>query len=287
MICKFGYEKVGLFVSIKEELYREANSKKAVREYLEKCMHNADKICIKPLKNMVVSNLGLKSGDKVNCETCPKEKNPYGTVGLSLTDGNHNYCATCNHVFTELVGSQPIPIDIPIHDCNNFSIHTQLGHVKIDKIYTPSEDLDFSAIKLAENDVKICSGLRNEKGNLVDGTLLSRDMRLVPLEQKLYKWGAKTGLTNGTFKGISELEKKYLVIEIENTCRSSNFAEGGDSGSLICFNDNQFEFAAFILKGCIKEKPNMIVCYRLTDALKKCKNFTILKNVKLCIAMEN
>lgn len=86
--------------------------------------------------------------------------------------------------------------------------------------------------------MKICSGLIYKEGNLVDGTLLSRDMRLVPLEQIFYKWGATTSLTKGTFKGISEEENKSSVIEIENIHRRSNFARGGDSGSLICFSDN-------------------------------------------------
>lgn len=281
MICKFGYEKVGLFVSIKEEFYNEANLKKAVREFLEKYMPNADKIDIKPLKNRVVKNLGLKSGDSVNCEICPKNEH-YGTVGLSLTDGNHNYCATCKHVFTVCLGQ----ISTPTHDCSDFIVHTQEENVKTDKIYTPSKDLDFSAIRLVENNVKICSGLINKEGNLVDGTLLSHDMRLVPYEQIFYKWGAKTGLTKGTFKGINEEENKSSVIEIENICRKSNFAERGDSGSLICFSDNQFELAAFILTGCVEDNPNVILGYRLSDALKSCKVHPFLKKVKTCLGRE-
>lgn len=92
---------------------------------------------------------------------------------------------------------------------------------------------------------------------------------------KVYKWGAKTKLTKGTYKGsiyVKEGEQfKSRIHLLKGDPEETEFAEGGDSGSLICFEATDSlqlscESAAFIFVGkCTSDHEYFPEEYRGTE----------------------
>ncbi|CAC5417879.1 unnamed protein product [Mytilus coruscus] len=219
--------------------------------------------------------MSLKSGDKV----ANNINNIYGTVGLSLRDITHHYCVTCKHVIEDcLEASNGIPT--PEYDANEIFIKTEVGNVGTDKIYTPSHDLDFSAVRLVGNNIPISSRLRQRDGGLVNGGLFGRDMLLLPYNTLLYKWGAASGLTTGRYIGRREQIDQPPLFTIQSESPEV-FAIGGDSGSLVCYSTNGFEIAAIILTGRLENDEDLFVGYKLKDALESCT--MISPDIRECI----
>lgn len=258
MICEFGYEKrkngheiCKLFVSIKKpehEIY--------VNHYLRTYLPDASNIEIVEFKEIQIAvNMALKSGDTVD------QNSSYGTVGLCLTDGSHYFCATCKHV-------------VNISNINNANViirNSQGEAFATDNLLVPSNDLDFMAIRLTNQSTPIQKGLKNQFSRFVRGIIFGNDMML-PHKHHVYKWGASSRLTNGNFSRIREGRNLFATVEIE-CFENTSFTLPGDSGSLICYSADGFEFAAFILIGHAMNDDTLIYGYKLEDAMKECRKY--------------
>ncbi|CAC5397125.1 unnamed protein product [Mytilus coruscus] len=142
--------------------------------------------------------------------------------------------------------------------------------------------LDVSLVHVYKEKEEICKfGLRNLDDKLITGSVSTADAGEME-DMKVYKWGASTQLTRGTYKGsicIKKGEKFDSCIHyIEGAVEKSKFAEKGDSGSLICFEATgspQFDgdTAAFIFVGkCNGEEYESVenesfpgYCYQVSD----------------------
>lgn len=266
MICEFGYEgnkKGKLFVSI-EKPEHEID----VKDYLQTFLPNASDIEIVEFTEIEIANMVLKSADQV------KQNGSLGTVGLYLTDGTHHFGATCKHV----IG------DVDPDNSNVIITNIKGENFKTDNVYKPSDNLDFVAIRLSNRLIHITSGLKNQFARFVDGCIFGNDM-MIPHGQHVYKWGATSTLTNGNFSRIKE--RKNLPATVEIKCvESKAFSSPGDSGSLICYSEAGFEYAAFILFGCARNDATLSFGYKLVDAMNACKTF-IHPDIKACMKTDN
>lgn len=107
-------------------------------------------------------------------------------------------------------------IPTPEYDANDIVKNTDVGNIGTDKICTPSDDLDFSAVRLVGNNIPISSRLRKRDGTLDDGGLFGRDMLVLPDDVPLYKWGASSGLTKGKFIGRSDVNGQPPLFFIQS-----------------------------------------------------------------------
>lgn len=164
-----------------------------------------------------------------------------GTVGLCLKDETRYFCATCNHVVKEGL-NRSIEIDLLITDV--IITKGEKETFGTDQVLTPLDVMDFSAIRLEKNDIDISHGLKSQCARFVDGIVFGTDMML-PTSTAVYKWGATSNLTNGTFRGILERRNLQAKFKIESDGLTL-FGEPGDSGSLICDSEGGLDFAAFI-----------------------------------------
>lgn len=258
MIREIGHEDNQLYVAIDNIV-----KKVEIRNFLKKYIQNEDKIDIRPYRKLVMTELSLKSGDTVASTSNTR----IGTVGLGLRNGTHQYSATCKHV-----------VDNCLRDISDFGIEVNSENIVIRNrfhqqfrtvsVYSPSVAFDFSVIKLGEN-ISISTGIRNQSDVLVSGNILHRDSITLPQDYLVYKWGTSSRLTVGRYKGRREEVPGHPKFIIQST-GSSPFAVEGDSGSLICFNKDKSETAAFVLCGYDKLRGEYI-CLSLIDALKSCE----------------
>ncbi|CAC5365832.1 unnamed protein product [Mytilus coruscus] len=141
-------------------------------------------------------------------------------------------------------------------------------------------------IKVFKEEIEHCRyGLRDSTDRFVTGiVVLANDSEMKNM--KVYKWGAKTELTKGTYKGsifVREGEEfKNRIHFIQNNPTNPEFAEEGDSGSLICFEATDSpqlssESAAFIFVGKLlyRYRRRLRYLYYMTR-----HKYNVLKGIK-------
>lgn len=222
-----------------------------------------------------VDQYHLKQGSKIS-RTIDHTRE-YGTLGFFVRDANGNtYFTTCGHVISK-----------------NKEAFTEMGESAVGKSsFAPEQTrfslvntLDLSLVHVYKEKEEICKfGIRNSDDKLITGSVSTADAGEME-DMKVYKWGASTQLTRGTYKGsicIKKGEKFDSCIHyIEGAVEKSKFAEKGDSGSLICFEATgspQFDgdTAAFIFVGkCDGEEYEPVenesfpgYCYQVSDVFK-------------------
>lgn len=160
-----------------------------------------------------------------------------------------------------------------------------------ESIYTPSssclsitDSLDLSLVKVYQDKVERCEfGLRNSEDKLVKGNISVADQSEM-YDMKLYKWGAKTKLTKGIYKGAVFVKKGEKfdshIHYIQSSVKEQIFAEEGDSGSLICFEATGSPQLLYLLADLCKE----------TNILPKAKNlkeFVTMFQISLTVVNNN
>lgn len=228
----------------------------SVRRYIKEfCPKDICDFTLKPWAGKPkVANCNLKQGSKVNRTTDHSQK--YGTLGFFVRDSDGCiYFTTCAHVIAQHTEAYTDTIQSAV---GKSVFATDLSSASI------TESIDLSLVKVYEEKVEDCRfGLRDAKDRFVTGTVtLANDSEMKNME--VYKWGAKTSLTTGTYKGsifVKEGEEfKNRIHFIQSNPRTGEFAEEGDSGSLICFEATDSpqlpgESAAFIFVGkCLSGK---------------------------------
>ncbi|CAC5378515.1 unnamed protein product [Mytilus coruscus] len=198
--------------------------------------------------NPKVSKYHLKQGSKVNATMNHSQE--YGTLGFFIRDRKGSiYFTTCAHVIPKSKYAYTDKLEPAVAKS---VLATDLSSTSI------TESIDLSLVKVYEEKVESCRfGLRDSRDSFVKGIIsLANDSEMKNM--KVYKWGAKTKLTKGIYKGsifIKEGEKFQSRIHfLQGNPKKTEFAEEGDSGSLICFEATdspqlQCESAAFIFVG--------------------------------------
>lgn len=168
----------------------------------------------------------LKQGEKV---VRPDTK--FGTLGMFLKDQSGNtYFTTCSHVtrMDEIArGDGGLELGQSV-----FAIDTATD-------MTYSDLIDLSIVKVKDDIASQCQfGLRTATNNNVVGQIVEEEVvQEINQELKVYKWGAKSQLTRGTYKGWIASKKQNRfdqnLHQIVNV--SQNVFDEGDSGSLLCF----------------------------------------------------
>ncbi|XP_052079313.1 uncharacterized protein LOC127717631 isoform X1 [Mytilus californianus] len=221
-----------------------------VRSYIEQCL--PETICDFSIKSWPghpkVLNYHLKQGSKVNRSS--DHSKGYGTLGFFVRDSNGSiYFTTCAHVIPM---KKEVFTDTMEAAVGESVFATDLSKDSIAKC------LDLSLVKVFEEKKENCRyGLRDSTDKLVTGMVsLANESEMKNM--KVYKWGAKTKLTKGTYKGsiyVKEGEEfKSRIHLLKGNPEETEFAEEGDSGSLICFEATDSlqlscESAAFIFVG--------------------------------------
>ncbi|XP_052079308.1 uncharacterized protein LOC127717626 isoform X2 [Mytilus californianus] len=228
----------------------------SVRRYIrEFCPKDICDFTLKPWAGKPkVANYNLKQGSKINRTTDHSQN--YGTLGFFVRDSEGCiYFTTCAHVISQHTDAYT---DTTQSAVGKSVFATDLSSASI------TESLDLSLVKVYEEKVEDCRfGLRDARDRFVTGTVtLAHDSEMKNME--VYKWGAKSSLTTGTYKGsifVKEGEEfKNRIHFIQSNPRNAEFAEEGDSGSLICFEATDSpqlpgESAAFIFVGkCLSGK---------------------------------
>ncbi|XP_076088475.1 uncharacterized protein LOC143058887 [Mytilus galloprovincialis] len=221
-----------------------------VRSYIEQCSPKT--ICDFSIKSWPglpkVSKYHLKQGSKVNSSS--DHSRGYGTLGFFLRDSKGSiYFTTCAHVIPK---KREVFTDTIEAAVGESVFATDLSKNSI------SESLDLSLVKVFEEKIENCRyRLRDSTDNLVTG-MISPANESEMNNMKVYKWGAKTKLTKGTYKGsiyVKEGEEfKSRIHLLKGNPEETEFAVEGDSGSLICFEATDSlqlscESAAFIFVG--------------------------------------
>lgn len=223
-------------------------------------------------KHMLMSGLKVKQSQSSQAR--------YGTVSFPLKDGNGQYyCATCKHV---------------LEGVSSFYIQTDDGTLCRSNSFYVSEDVDFALLKLQNENLCGSHGIRYRKNNFLPGELLENDM--MPNENdKVYKWGATTGRTFGTFQGVLCTRKQengnYDIETFIVEGLDGKFSEEGDSGSLVCIKPDSIVYtshmAAFILIGEVQkyagiDYENTHACYRVSIPLMEMKKNKACSNIIPC-----
>lgn len=176
----------------------------------------------------------FKQGDKV---IRPDTK--FGTLGMFLKDPIGNtYFTTCSHVTRK---------DEIARGDGGLELGQSVFAIDTGSDMTYSELIDLSIVKVKDEIALQCQfGLRTAADNNVVGQIVDEDV-VQEINQKqtlkVYKWGAKSQLTHGTYKGWIASKKINTkkgrfdrnLHKIVNV--SQNVFDEGDSGSLICFEE--------------------------------------------------
>lgn len=268
-IRAISYEQDEISIFITEQKYTE------VQQFLSMYIKDAQRIKICEFKNYSIKNFEniMTSGDKV---IRGEQNDRFGTVGILLKASQKFFGTTCEHVTRNL---RPDQARILLH-CGQL--------VSSEDIKIPSESLDFSVIQINQEtlDVSLHGGIKNKNGDYYPGKLLERDTITLPPGKAVYKWGAASKLTTGRYIGTFEdTEMPYVLHKIENDDSSEQFAFPGDSGSLVCFTQEN-EVAAFMVMGEFQlkdsEEPSCILCIRVADGLYLTEK--IIPNIKHCLS---
>ena len=212
-------------------------------------------------EGIVEFELWKRKGDILKCTLKQGEKvvRPdarFGTLGMFLKDQSGNtYFTTCSHV-------------IGMNEIARGDGDVELGQSVFAIDTTPdtkiSDLIDLSIVKVRDEIASQCQfGLRtatdtNVVGQIVEEEVVQEINRKQTL--KVYKWGAKSQLTHGTYTGWISSKKEnrfdHNLHQIDNV--SQNVFDEGDSGSLICFEATgspqlDSDSACFIFVG--KEYP--------------------------------
>lgn len=142
--------------------------------------------------------------------------------------------------------------------------------------------IDFSLIRVCpENELSCTFGLKTSAGKFINGIIFTGDVSEV-LHRTLYKWGAtEPYMTKGKCIGFDE-HSCYILLEIDK----KDFAQPGDSGSMICVGENtQNGIAAFVFIGVCADYPEnpskvTYAVYKISDALAKVAEMR--KEIKPC-----
>lgn len=271
----------GLFGNIvKVYIHNKEINEVLVRKYLCTYFEDISLVNICEYVEMNVSKHFFKSGNKV--KLCINSKAHYGTVSFPMKDEeNRYYCATCRHV---TVGSI-------------FDIQTDDGNELPAEIHYRADELDFSLLKIKNANVVCHHGIRTEQNCFISGEVLEYDM--MPSENdSVYKWGATTNLTEGTFKGVICTRKsengKYDIETFIIQGQNEQFSKEGDSGSLICIAPDSILYtshmAAFILIGKLNNYeginyPNSHICYRVSLPLMDMRKTIACSKIIPCFSM--
>lgn len=246
-------------------------------KYLSSYLKKASQIVIREYKTTSVEEFAnLQSGNKIVRGTLT---NQYGSLGFLLKDNHHYYSATCRHVTA---------------GCNANNLHVKLLDgtiIKASEKYEPSLNLDFAVIKLHETPLPVCTGVRNKYDEFVRGQVFMSDEFTLNPETPVYKWGSKTSLTFGqykeTYEKIEHIEDSYPWIIIKNDVdekENRDFAESGDSGSLVCFSEDGYEVAACLVIGSYSD-PGTFACCMISDGLSLIK--TAIPDINHLFRKEN
>ncbi|CAC5425106.1 unnamed protein product [Mytilus coruscus] len=199
-----------------------------VRSYIEQCLPKT--ICDFSIKSWPghpnVLNYHLKQGSKVNRSS--DHSKGYGTLGFFVRDSKGSiYFTTCAHVIPM---KKEVFTDTMEAAVGESAFATDLSKDSI------SKSLDLSLVKVFEEKKENCRyGLRDSTDKLVTG--------MVSLANE------------SEMKNIKEGEEfKSRIHLLKGNPEETEFAEEGDSGSLICFEATDslqlsYESAAFIFVG--------------------------------------
>lgn len=269
-VSAFGFDDDVISIYVKE-LHQEAD----LKLFLDKYYHGKiSKIQIKVWDDgNNISNYNLKQGSRV-----ARSDGKFGTLGLFLKDQSENiYFTTCEHVIKK---------DDDAYSNENIVIGKSIHAVNTGPDVTKVEYVDLSIVKAEPSIIQHCQlGLRNKADEFIEGKIIAA--QVIKSERmkspKVYKWGAKSGLTRGTYKGwISRKDENDRFDQNLHkiVCDTSNFFEQGDSGSLVCFEATgspqfQDETVAYIFVGklvspkeCQLEQhsqDNMYYCYHVSN----------------------
>ncbi|CAC5363441.1 unnamed protein product [Mytilus coruscus] len=269
-VSAYGFDDDGLTIFVKT-LHQVDN----LKLYLNKYYHGkATEIHIKVWDAASkISKYNLKQGSKV-----ARTDGKFGTLGLFLTDQTGNtYFTTCSHVIEKHENA---------YNNLNSVIGKSVHAVNTGHDMAHDDLVDLSVIKADQSIVRHCQfGLRSTTDEFIEGEIIGAQVikseRMKSL--KVYKWGAKSGLTRGTYKGwISRKDQNdrfdHNLHKI--VCDTNQFFEEGDSGSLVCFEATgspqfQNETVAYIFVGKLvssKEcqlaqhpQENMYYCYHVSN----------------------
>lgn len=269
----------GLFGKIvRIYIEREFTREDSIQRYISKYHADVSIVHICEYHVISITKHSLKSGLKLLLGN--PFQSSYGTLSFLLQDEKSQYyCATCNHV---------------IAMSNTHYIQPDFGTlVSIDFFYK-SQDVDFALLKLRNHKITCSHGIRFGENEFKSAKLLENG--LLPNENDIvYKWGATTAKTFGKYLGVVCSRKSDVGnYEIETFIiegLDGQFAQKGDSGSLVCIKPDEVVFtsymAAFILIGEQAnydgvEYTNTYSCYRVSVPLMEMKKTESCKNLKPC-----
>lgn len=181
-----------------------------------------------------------------------------------MRDEQDYYCATCRHV---TAGSEAKKLHVKLVDESIVTV--------TDK-YEPSLKLDFAVLKLDRTRLQVYTGVRNKYGKFVPGQVFMPDEFTLNPETPVYKWGSTTTLTLGLYKETFEILEHtddsypWIIIANDDYTNNVSFAEGGDSGSLVCFTGQDSEVALCLVIGAYSD-PGTFACCRIADGLSLIK----------------
>ena len=227
----------------------------------------------------------LKQGEKVE-----RPDTKFGTLGMFLKDQIGNtYFTTCSHVtrMDEIaLGEGGLELGKSV-----FAIDTATD-------MTYSDLIDLSIVKVKDDIASQCQfGLRTSTDNNVVGQIVEEDVvQEINQELKVYKWGAKSQLTRGTYTGWIALRNQNRfdqnLHQIVNV--SQRVFDEGDSGSLICFEATgsphlDSDSAGFIFVGkSYPPKPSQdesenhwYYCYHVSKVFDQ--EITNIDNLEACL----
>ena len=248
-------------------------------------------------EGIVECELWTRKGDILKCTLKQGEKvvrsdTKFGTLGMFLKDQIGNtYFTTCSHVIRmdEIArGEGGVEQGKSV-----FAIDTATNMAYFDLI-------DLSIVKVHHNIASQCQfGLRTSTDNNVLGQIVEEDV-IQEINQKqtlqVYKWGAKSQLTRGTYKGwiASKNQNRFdqNLHQIVNV--SQKVFDEGDSGSLICFEATgsphlDSDSAGFIFVGkSYPPKPSQdefenhwYYCYHVSKVFDQ--KVTNIDNLEACL----
>ncbi|CAC5365110.1 unnamed protein product [Mytilus coruscus] len=219
--------------------------------------------------------LSYEQGSRIDVSHSPIFKDiSYGTLGFFLMNKRRErFFTTCAHV----IGLE--------HEAYCSDDHSVLGKsvFACERLSRQTKQwVDLSLVKVCQEKVLTCrQGL---KGYSSSRTFSEYKIFPGSIEDligcNVYKWGATTNYTEGTFRNFIVSEDGFLQIGIES---SISFAMEGDSGSLICLTigeqDSNDLYAVHIIWGgpkmTIGSTKNMFNCYHISDALAEIRaNFS-------------
>ncbi|VDH98365.1 Hypothetical predicted protein [Mytilus galloprovincialis] len=278
------------FVDGKVKVYLiRAESKEAVTKYFQSYMKTRvlEMTFYPGPSDLRGRKLSYEQGSRIDVSHAPIIKNiSYGTLGFFLMNKRRErFFTTCAHV----IG--------PEHEAYCPDDHSVLGEsvFACERFSSHSKHwIDLSLVKVCQEKILTCQ--QGLKGKNSSRTFSEYKIFPGSIEDligcNVYKWGATTNYTEGTFRNFIVSEDGFLQIGIES---STSFAMEGDSGSLICLSieehDSNDLYAVHIIWGgpnmAIGSTKNMFNCYHISDALTEIRENFSKEDMKMSAVTVN